>query len=156
MTRLHALGLIFLAAAFPSGLAAEDAKESPREAARKDLEKLQGTWNLVGMEVEGQTIPPENFQGWNAVYEGDTLTLKVGNEVRRRGIETLDPSRNPKAINTWDLDGPYEDQTVPGIYALEGDSLKLCFARPGSTRPTEFTTTRGTGFLYVVYERKKP
>jgi uncharacterized protein (TIGR03067 family) len=156
MTRLHALGLIFLAAAFPSGLAEEDAKESPREAARKDLEKLQGTWNLVSMEVEGHAVPPEDFRGWNAVYEGDTLTLRVGNEVRRRGIETLDAARNPKAINTWDLDGPYEDLTVPGIYALDGDSLKLCFARPGQPRPTEFTTTRGTAFLYVVYERKKP
>jgi uncharacterized protein (TIGR03067 family) len=134
---------------------AED-KESPREAARKDLAQLQGTWMLVAMETDGEAVPPEHFKGWHAVYEGDLLSLWNETEVRRRGIETLDASRNPKAINTWDQDGPYEDQTVPGIYELKGDSLKLCFARPGDKRPTEFTTKQGSGFLLVVYERKKP
>jgi uncharacterized protein (TIGR03067 family) len=68
---------------------------------------------------------------------------------------TLDPARTPKAMNTWDLDGPFQDQTVPGIYRLDGDTLKLCFARPGEKRPTEFTTRSGTGFLVVVYKRQK-
>ena len=98
----------------------------------------------------------DEFKGWHAVYEGDSLTLHSDTEVRRHGITTLDPTRNPKAINTWDQDGPYDDRTVPGIYELKGDSLKLCFARPGDQRPTEFTTKKGTGFLLVVYERKKP
>jgi uncharacterized protein (TIGR03067 family) len=108
------------------------------------------------METEGEAVAPEHFKGWHAVYDGDALTLWSETEPRRHGIETLDPARSPKAINTWDQDGPYEDQTVPGIYEIEGNTLKLCFARPGERRPTEFTTKRGTGFLLVIYERKKP
>ena len=75
--------------------------------------------------------------------------------MRRRGIITLDPDRKPRAVNTWDQDGPFEDQTVPGIYELQGETLKLCFARPGQERPKEFTTKSGTGFLVCTYKKQK-
>ena len=43
---------------------------------------------------------------------------------------------------------------MPGIYELKGDTLKVCFAKPGQNRPTEFTTKQGTGFLYCLYKRQ--
>jgi uncharacterized protein (TIGR03067 family) len=122
---------------------------------RSDLAKLQGTWLLVAMEKDGENVPAEDFKDWKSVYKEDRLTLLVGDKVRRRGIVTLESSRKIKAINTWDQDGPYADQTVPGIYELEGDTLKLCFAHPGEERPKEFTTKSGTGFLFCVYTRQK-
>jgi uncharacterized protein (TIGR03067 family) len=137
------LGLAFLLAA---------ANDPPRS----DLEKLQGTWLLVAMENDGEDVPAEDFKDYKSVYEENRLTLLAGDRVRRRGIVTLEPSRRIKAINTWDQDGPYADQTVPGIYELEGDTLKLCFARPGEERPKAFTTKSGTGFLFCVYKRQKP
>jgi uncharacterized protein (TIGR03067 family) len=121
---------------------------------RSDLDRLQGTWLLVAMEREGEDVPAEDFKDWKAVYEENRITLRAGERVRRRGIVTLDPSRKPKAINTWDQDGPYEDQTVPGIYDLDGDTLKVCFARPGAERPKEFTTKAGPGFVFCVYKRQ--
>jgi uncharacterized protein (TIGR03067 family) len=137
--------LVLLTAAFWGG----------GEPALTDLEKLQGTWVLVAMETEGHDVPAEDFKDWTAVYERNHVALRVGDRIRRRGIITLDSSRKPKAINTWDQDGPYEDQTVPGIYELDGDTLKLCFARPGQERPKEFTTKSGTAFLFCVYKRQK-
>jgi len=153
MTRLSAGAILLLASVASPGRARGG--DNPRDAAQKDLARLQGTWSLVAMESEGRSLDPGEFEGWCCVYEGDRLTLKAGDEVRRRGIVTLDPTRSSKAINTWDLDGPFEDQTVPGIYELDGDDLKLCFARPGQKRPTGFTTKSGTGFLLVVYKRQK-
>jgi uncharacterized protein (TIGR03067 family) len=125
------------------------------DPARTDLDRLQGTWVLVSMETEGHDVAALDFKDWTVVYEQNRMTLRAGERVRRRGIVTLDPGRKPKAINTWDQDGPYEDQTVPGSYELEGDTLKLCFARPGRERPKEFTTKSGTAFLVCVYKRQK-
>jgi len=119
-----------------------------------DLDRLQGTWVLVAMEREGESVPAEDLKDGNAVYEQNNITLREGERVRRRGIVTLDASRKPKAINTWDRDGPYEDQTVPGIYELDGDTLRLCFGRPGSERPKEFTTKTPPGVLFCTYKRK--
>ncbi len=125
------------------------------EPAKSDLDKLQGTWVLVAMETEGEEVPAEGFKDWTAEYRENKVILRAADTVRRRGIVTLDPSRDPRAINTWDQDGPYEDRTVPGIYRIDGDTLKLCFARPGEERPKEFTTKQGSGFLFCVYKRKK-
>ncbi len=119
-----------------------------------DLDRLQGTWVLVSMEREGEVVPPEDLKGSTVMYEKDRVSLRAGASVRRRGIITLDPSRKLKAINTWDLDGPYEDQTVPGIYELDGDTLKLAFSRPGQERPTRFSTREGGAILYCVYKRQ--
>ena len=139
---------------FMTGPVHADDKDG-REAARKDLERLQGTWVVVSMEREGEAIPQEELKGRTCVYEKDSFTLRSGDQPRRRGIVTLDASRKTKAINTWDMDGPYADATVPGIYDLNGDTLKLCFSRPGAERPAEFTTKSGSGLILVVYQRKK-
>jgi len=155
MKRPGPLAIVVLVLA-SSTLRAEDDPRPSREAARADLEKLQGTWVLVSMQVEGQAAPPEVIEGQSVVYEGDAVTLKDGETVRRRGVVTLDPTRQPAAINTWDKDGPREDRTTPGIYELKGQTLRLCFARPDERRPDEFTTERGTGYILLVYERKKP
>jgi uncharacterized protein (TIGR03067 family) len=124
------------------------------EPPRTDLDGLQGKWVLTSMETEGDVVPAEDIKDWTAVYEGNRLTLRAGDRIRRRGIVTLAPDRTPKAMNTWDQDGPYDDQTVPGIYELKGDTLRLAFARPGQERPKEFTSKSGTAFLVCVYKRQ--
>ena len=121
-----------------------------------DLDRLQGTWTLISMEREGEPVPAEDLKGSTVVYEGNRMSLRDGERIRRRGIVTLASERKPSAVNTWDQDGPYEDQTVPGIYELQGDTLRLCFARPGRERPKAFTTKSGTGVLLCVYKKRKP
>ena len=121
---------------------------------RSDLDMLQGTWVMASMETEGHEAAPEDIKDLTAVYDGNRLTLAPGIESGGAGIVTLAADRTPRAINTWDQDGPYADQTVPGIYELKGDTLRLAFARPGEERPKEFTTKSGTAFLVCVYKRQ--
>ena len=105
--------------------------------------------------LESKPAPDSLIKDWTSTYDGDSLTLRNKNGVYRRCIVTLNPHATPKAANTWDLEGPFEDQTLCGIYELNGDTLKLCFAQPGKKRPTEFTTKQGTGWVYFEYKRKK-
>ena len=127
-----------------------------RRQAQEDLAKLQGSWVRVLGENDGRrSTAPDS---WTATYEGDRLTLKSGGEHYRTGLVTLDATRTPRAMNTWDVDGPNKDAVFPGIYELDGDKLKVCFAHPGEKRPTEFKAdgSAGGGFVFYVYERRKP
>ncbi len=148
--------LIFLMIGSSPPPARADDPAPSRQAAKDDLKKFQGTWECVSMEREGDEIPADHLKGTSVVYEDDLATLYRDGDLFRRSIITLDPSKSPKRINTWDLAGPYADDSVPGIYEIDGDTLKLCFSRPKVARPTEFTTKKEPGFLYVVYKRKKP
>jgi uncharacterized protein (TIGR03067 family) len=133
----------------------DDAKAAEaRKQSKADLEKMQGTWVRVNMELDGNPFPLEGV--WTASYSGDVLTLAIDGKVYRTGaIVTLDTRQTPKAVNTWDAEGPFKDKTLPGIYEIDGDKLRVCFANPGDARPTEFTTKKGTGFLYVEFKREK-
>jgi uncharacterized protein (TIGR03067 family) len=126
-----------------------------RRASVEDLASLQGVWVRVSAEVEGRTTDLREGS-WTATYRGDQLTLESDGRHYRTGVVTLDASRSPRAMNTWDLDGPQKDATMPGIYAIDGDTLKVCFAHPGAKRPTEFKTGEAGGFLCYTYQRRKP
>jgi len=42
-----------------------------------------------------------------------------------------------------------------GIYELEGDGYRVCFALVGKPRPSEFTSKSGSGTILQVWEREK-
>jgi uncharacterized protein (TIGR03067 family) len=152
------LFILFAFASFPQDQVQtkpDDGKVAEgRKQAKDDLEKMQGTWVLASMELEGNPFPLKGVRTAN--YSGDVLTLALDGKVYRTGsLVTLDTRQMPKAVNTWDAEGPFKDKTLPGIYEIDGDKMKVCFARPGDARPTEFTTKKGTGYLYAEYKREK-
>ena len=61
----------------------------------------------------------------------NTLTSTVNNEGKEEDKFTLDPKSNPKAIDLTDKNA----HRTPGIYTLEGDTLKTCFDEGSDERP---------------------
>jgi hypothetical protein len=45
---------------------------------------------------------------------------------------------------------------VEGIYFLDRDTLKICYARPGNPRPKAFDTRHGDKELQFTMKRVKP
>ena len=166
--------LVLLAAALglvPSPLRAQDpapaepkpapAPAEPKPApeavdARADLDKLRGSWQCVLWVFDGQRRV-ESEQGFESSYDGNRLTLTNEGHEYRHALVTLDPARTPKAMNTWDQDGPFADRTNRGIYRIEGNTLTICVALdPEAGRPTEFTSEAGSRRLLVIYRRREP
>jgi uncharacterized protein (TIGR03067 family) len=122
--------------------------------AQKELEKLQGTWIMAALEVDGQQVPEEKLQGTKLTIKGDKYIVTVKDKSHEVVI-TLDPAKKPKTIDMVFADGPNKDKVHRGIYELEKDTFKLCRARePDGERPTEFATQPNTGVFMVTWQRE--
>ena len=121
----------------------------------EELKRFEGTWRFVSIDVDGEKISPK-------LFEKDTLTLKgkqfvsvvTGNTTH--GVFKVNPNHKPMTIDLTFSDGPGKDQTQKGIYELEGDTQRICFAKGNQERPAEFTSKPGSGQMIQVLKREKP
>jgi uncharacterized protein (TIGR03067 family) len=128
-----------------------------REDAAKDREKLQGLWQAVHLEYQGKKAPPKEVEMFVIRIKGDKLTFGPGADDRTSTF-FLDPTKKPKAMDLRPEDGPAKGKRLPvAIYAIEGDTLKLCLDKEdkGGGRPKEFKTRAGDGLALLVFKRVK-
>ena len=138
------LGL--LALAYP--LSAEPPKEMT------DLEKLQGEWVLVGLDVREKTVPAGKLAGTTLVIKKDTYTTVV-QKKEYPATFTLDPKQDPKHIDMLIPGDSGAPQLSKGIYKVEGDKLIICRGQaPGGERPRNFVSSAKDDVFVVTWERK--
>jgi len=126
--------------------------DAPPDAVKQELAKLQGTWQLVSAETDGEKAPEERVQQIRVVIAGSKHTVYFGADAVAKDVPfTLDPTKSPKATDDTLPDG----QVVRGIYKLDGDILTSCVAQAGKDRPTEFKTKEGTDQILLSYKKAK-
>ena len=151
MKTLTPLFLTALAAITLSSLLADES-----DAAKKDLALLQGEWSMVSGSADGQEMPEDMAKQMKRVCKGDETTTTMGGQVFLRAKITLDPSKKPKAIDYDMVEGATKGKKQLGIYEIDGDTFKSCFAKPGEERPTDFSTKPGDGRTLSIWKRAKP
>ena len=123
---------------------------APLPATADDVKLLQGTWMVVAFDHDGKKLPEEEAKKMMAVIKDDTLTLGDGKREEQVTF-TLDQTKKPK---TMDLRKKGDNEAAGlCIYELDGDTLKLCWNKPGKERPTAFDATKVSGL--AVMKRKK-
>jgi uncharacterized protein (TIGR03067 family) len=124
------------------------------KAIQAELKRFESTWRFVSIDVEGNLVPEELFQADTLVLKGKNFTSNVRGEITH-GVFKIDPTANPKTIDITFTDGPGKDNTQKGIYELDGDTQKICIARPGEARPKSFDTKSASGHMIEVLKREK-
>ena len=138
--------------------AAASAQRLPAVAGVTDLATLAGTWRAVSIEADGTLSQPEDVAKITVVNAGDGgWTVFIDGKLVAKGTNELQPWSVPKGIDfvvTEDADGPVtENRSHRGIYELEQNTRRLCFAPPGAERPTSFSAAKGSGHVLVTFER---
>ncbi len=129
--------------------------DTGKEETRKEMARLDGEWTMVSGEIDGQLLPDELRKTAKRVARDGETTVTMGGRVFMKAQFTVDPTKKPKTIDYTFTEGPTKGKTQLGIYELDGDTVKFCFASPGKDRPTDFTTKEGSGRTLSVWKRGK-
>ncbi|MBI3468341.1 MAG: TIGR03067 domain-containing protein [Planctomycetes bacterium] len=132
------------------------ASAQDQDRVKRDLAQLQGEWSMVSGSADGSPVPDSMLAEAKRVCKGDETTVMIGQQLIMKAKFTLDPSKQPKAIDYQVIDGATKGQTHLGIYELNGDSVKFCFGAPGAPRPTDFASKPGDQRTSTVWKRQKP
>jgi uncharacterized protein (TIGR03067 family) len=125
-------------------------------AADEPKKELQGTWKLVSLEVDGKKATKGDIKNeQKMVVEGDKFTSTVDDKHSFKGTFKLDPGKKPKTVDVAVTDGDFKGKALLGIYEIDGDTLRACYAAPGKDRPSEFTSKEGSGNYLYIYKREK-
>jgi len=120
----------------------------------EELEKLQGDWNVIFLEVEGLSPAPSAYQGAQILIKGDQFTSVAGG-AKHGGRLELDASTEPKRFQMKFTEGPDKGNTSNGIYELDGDRWRICVAISGGPAPADFTTTPKSGRALEILNRER-
>ena len=151
MRRHIPLGLALLVAV--TGLAAGDDKG---KAVKEDRKQYEGTWQVVSLEVDGNTMTVDDAKKITVVNEADgQWAIEVEGKVIARGTSEIDLTKKPKAVDLTVTEGDDKGKTVLGIYEIGEDTRKVCLGQPGKERPAEFSSTEGGGHVLAVLKRVK-
>jgi uncharacterized protein (TIGR03067 family) len=110
-----------------------------------DASKLQGTWRIVTLEMNGAAMPSAMLVEAKIVVEGDRF-VSLGMGGPYTGLMTIDEVASPKRFSVkFDGDGPESGRTNNAIYELAGDDWRICLHVGGGPAPTFFATQPGDG-----------
>jgi uncharacterized protein (TIGR03067 family) len=146
---MRTIGLVALIVVLSLGADAPADKD-----ARNSLESLQGTWQLVSAESDGEKAPDERVKQIQVTITGNRHTVRFGDRVIAHDVSfEIDPTKTPKQVTDTINEGPDAGKQILGIYELEGDKLTSCVAKVGQDRPTEFSAKSGSGHTLRVFKR---
>jgi uncharacterized protein (TIGR03067 family) len=135
--------LVALAVGFLVGAVAPN-----KDKGKKGATALEGTWVVVSYTENGKER--DGAKGGKIVFKGKDVTINTPVAPERQGTFKID-------LKEKKIDTTFSDQEVTfrGIYALKGDDLKICMARPEKDRPKDFTAKKGSGRSLIVLKRAK-
>ena len=114
---------------------------------------MQGTWTLVSAMEDGAPLAEAKVKQTTIVVKDNTFRFPgmAEDATSKAGTFTLDATKRPKQ-----MDSTSEDKIVMlGIYEIDEDSYKVCFAPAGAPRPEEFASIPGSAQILQVWRRQK-
>lgn len=119
-------------------------------AIKAELQRLDGTWQLVSAVKDGKETPRDIVTKIRVVIKDGKHSVYFGDKAAVKEIPFVaDPGNNPATT----VDTLPNGQKILGIYKLNGDMLTSCVAEPDRERPTEFASRPGSGHTLRVFRR---
>jgi uncharacterized protein (TIGR03067 family) len=115
--------------------------------------EFDGEWRMVSGVMNGGAVEESLLQWVKRVNRGNTSTVLAGPQTMLKVEFTTDTSQSPHAIDYVNLAGPNKGKKQLGIYAFDGDLMKICVAAPEDERPSEFLSAPGDKRAFTVWKK---
>jgi hypothetical protein len=151
----------------------------PMASPPRETERLEGEWTVTDIEVNGRKTPegvlkdraagmtvsvvtlgfalPNGKPGISAKM---TAELRIG-QGRGRTVAVKFPTapalviQAPGTPRIEPIDLVDDDGAEHGIYTISGETLTMCFAAPGESRPTGFKSTQELKTTLITFKKAK-
>src|SRR5205814_9518362 len=85
------------------------AADKPKDDAKGDKDKFQGAWKVASGEHDGVVLPEEKIKELTITFQGDKVTIRVGDKTEPEQTLKLDPAKKPRRIDvTPQANGIYD------------------------------------------------
>jgi uncharacterized protein (TIGR03067 family) len=124
----------------------------------EDAQKiLQGSWTATQAERDGQAADDVVGHRLSFMGNGFRILAKDGKRLYA-GTFRVDPRAKPSAIDFAHTEGTLKGKAWKGIFALDGDTLKVVdnAPNPDRGRPAAFEAKSGSGHVFITFKRTKP
>jgi uncharacterized protein (TIGR03067 family) len=129
------------------------AGSAAKDTAADPLAPLQGTWEVVSLEKSGSAVPQDDIAGLTVIITGSSYKV-INKDNVSKGTFSLDPSKEPKQMDVQHTTESGDSQSMPAIYDVNGDTMRVCYNPEGGTRPSSFSTKPENAYFSAVYKRK--
>lgn len=128
--------------------------DAPATKPKPDVERIEGTWQVTSMEVDGTRAADEDARKFTVVnVKEGAWEAKSEGMVIGRGKSTFSQEKTPREVDIVFTDQNGQESRFHGIYELSDNSRRLCFAPEDFPRPTDFTSFPGTQRILLSFER---
>lgn len=114
--------------------------------------KLEGKWQMVRAEHAGETAPNLVTEHIVLVLAFGDYEVRYGNEISDRGTFAFDATSPQRSLILTGIEGTNAARTIPCLFQLAGDRLRMCFGLDGNL-PLDFTTSPGAPRYLATYRR---
>jgi uncharacterized protein (TIGR03067 family) len=114
--------------------------------------ELPGIWQAIAATINGEELPAREIDAIRLTLTATRFTTTRAGQSLFDSSYSIDRSATPMQIEMIGVED-FAGQPARGIYALEGDTLRLCYKTPGFPRPTEFTSQPGSGAFLIILKR---
>lgn len=138
------------------GLALVTAAPAPKEAPKKEVLSVIGSWEPEKITVSGMEapLPPGAAIRFRFHADGTMNLIKGlagGMSDGTNGTFTTDTKKTLAEIDIKFPEG--KGETLKGIFKMEGEKLIICATDDKGDRPTEFTSPAGTKTVIFTMKR---
>jgi uncharacterized protein (TIGR03067 family) len=115
------------------------------------MQNLIGTWELIRAEQGGEPSPDLIALRVELEIAAKSYTVRFGGQIADRGALRLDSTAT---LTLTGGDGPNRGRTIPCIFQIAGDRLRICYGMDGTT-PKAFASPTGSMHYLATYRRKR-